>query len=302
MLREYEKAIQYHEKSLETSTAIGDQSGIARSNANLGVAYQKLGQYERAMECHEIDLEISTAIGDQSGIARSNGNLGNVYDGLGQYEKAIEYHEKSLEFNTIIGVQPGIAKSNGNLGYVYLSLGQYEKAIKYYEKSLEVRTAIGDQSGIAKMNGYLGACYRCVGEHEVASSYLGRAIKLFDKIFLDNVPDQSKLSYAGEYFYFHQVLMECFVSENNLVHALRVMDHGRAKQLSFCLQKQKNDFKRGLLEYANPMWEAKQEKQEFKELEIILENETYCTTVLFFAFDSEGIINVWILDKNLQET
>ena len=97
------------------------------------------------------------------------------------------------------------------------------------------------------------------------------------------VPDQSKLTYAGSYFTFHKISMACFVDVNNLEAALLVMDRGRAKELSFCLQKQRKYSKRGKFEYANPVWEAKQRKQELKEIEIILEVETYSATVLIFA-------------------
>ena len=61
MFRTYEKAIQYNEKSLAISTAIGHQSGIAANNGNLGNAYQSLGEYEKAIEYHEKDLAVSTA-------------------------------------------------------------------------------------------------------------------------------------------------------------------------------------------------------------------------------------------------
>ena len=48
-----------------------------------------------------------------------------------------------------------------------------------------------------------------------------------------------------------------------------------------------------------PCGRPKQRKQELKEIEIILEVETYSATVLFFAFDMENYLNVWILNKNL---
>ena len=328
-LGQYEKAIEYHGKDLEISTAIGDQSGIAASNGNLGNAYWSLGQYEKAIEYHEKDLEISTAIGDQSGIARGNGNLGNAYYSLGKYEKAIEYHKKRLKISTAIGDQSGIATSNGNLGNAYDSLGQYEKAIQCHKKNLEISTAIGDQSGIAVSNGNLGIAYQRLGRyekaiqyhekhleistdigdqssiaasnggHEAALPYLERAIKLFDKIFSDMVPDRSKLSYAGVYFKFYKISMACFVAVKNLEAALLVMDRGRAKELSFCLKKKRKYSKGGKLEYANPAWEAKLRKQELKEIEVILEVETYSATVLFFAFDLQNYLNVWIFNKNL---
>ena len=298
-LGQYEKAIEYHENDLEISTAIGDQLGIARGNGNLGNAYDSLGTYEKAIEYHKKHLEISTAIGNQSGIAISNGNLGNAYDSLEQYEKAIQCHKKNLEISTAIGDQSGIAASNGNLENAYRRLGQYEKAIQYYERTLKISTDIGDMPGIARSNGILGDCYRCAGEHEVALSYLETAIRLFDKIFSDMVPDRSKLSYAGLYFAFHEISMACFVAVKNLEAALLVMDSGRAKELSFCLQKKRKYSKEGKLEYANPAWEVKLRKQELKKIEVILEVETYSATVLFFAFDSQNYLNVWILNKNL---
>ena len=39
----------------------------------------RLGEYQKAIEYNEKGLEISTAIGDRSGIASNTGNLGNAY-------------------------------------------------------------------------------------------------------------------------------------------------------------------------------------------------------------------------------
>ena len=58
---------------------------------------------KNSIQYYEKGLEISSAIGDQSGIARNNGNLGNVYFSLGEYKKAIKYYEKGLEISSAIG-------------------------------------------------------------------------------------------------------------------------------------------------------------------------------------------------------
>ncbi len=91
-------------------------SGIASKTGNLGSAYFCLGEYQKAIEYYEKGLEISTAIGDLSGIASNNGNLGLVYLILGEYRKAIEYCEKGLEISTDIGEQLSIATINVALG------------------------------------------------------------------------------------------------------------------------------------------------------------------------------------------
>ena len=207
-----------------------------------------------------------------------------------------------MEISTAIGDKFGIANSNGNLGGAYRCLGDYEKAIEYYETGLKISTAIGDKPGIAKKEGNLGKTYWYIGKNDVALSYLERSIRLFDRIFWDMVPDQSKLSYTDEYFQFHKVSMACFLAIENPMAALLVTDHGRAKELHFFLHKQRNDLKMGMVEYVRSYWdriEAEEEEGEMKDLEIILQKEGHSTTVLFFAFGLGKILHVWILNKNL---
>ena len=266
-LGEYQKATDYNKKSLEISTAIGDQSGVARSNANLGNAYDSVGEYQKAIDYHKKDLEISTAIGDQSGIARSHGNLGNAYHSLGEYQEAMDYHKKNLEISTAIGDLSGIARSNGNLGNAYDSLGEYQKAIDYYEKDLEISTAIGDRSGIAICRGNLGISHRCLGEYEVATSHLIESISIFDEMFLESVPEQNQLTFVKKYFISHTILMSCFLSLERAKSALLVIDLGRSKELHYCIEKRRNSVDKDLFDYARAIWNRIEAREEQIEIE-----------------------------------
>ena len=49
LIGDYEKAIKHFDKGLAISTAIGDRSGIAAKNCNLGSAYHSLEDYEKAI-------------------------------------------------------------------------------------------------------------------------------------------------------------------------------------------------------------------------------------------------------------
>ena len=301
-LGEYQKAIKYYEKGLEISSAIGDQSGIASKNGNLGNAYLSLGEYQKAIKYYEKGLEINSAIGDQSGIASKNGNLGNAYLSLGEYPKAIKYYEKGLEISSAIGDQSGIASNNSNLGNAYLSLGEYQKAIKYYEKGLEVSSAIGDQSGIASTNSNLGNAYLSLGEYKDARSHLEEAIRIFDKTFLNYVPDQNKLSFTPQYFKTHRLLMSCFLSLERAKSALLVIDLGKAKELHFCIEKYKNCASTGINDFACTTWNrisACEEEIEIEEIQQILQVEKDDTSILVYAFDHEGFLNIWVLNEDV---
>ena len=300
-LGEYQKAIQYYKKGLEISTAIGDQSGIASKNGSLGNAYLSLGEYQKAIQYYKKDLEISSAIGEQSGIASTNGNLGNAYLCLGEYQKAIEYCEKGLEINSAIGHQSGIASGNSNLGNAYLSLGEYQKAIKYYEKALEISSAIGDQSGIASNNGNLGYACFYLKEYEDARSHLEEAIRIFDKIFLNYVPDPNKLSFTPQYFKNHRLLMSCFLYLERAKSALLVIDIGKAKELHFCIEKYKNFRVTELNDFTRTTWNrirVCEEEIEIEEIQQILQMGKNCASILVYAFDYEGLLNIWVLNED----
>ena len=300
-LGEYRKAIEYYGKGLEISTAIGDQSGIARINDNLGNAYLSLGECQKAIEYYEKGLEISTAIGDQSAIAHNTGNLGNAYCSLGEYQKAIEYYEKGLEINAVIGDQSGIANNTGNLGNAYCSLGEYQKAIEYYEKGLEISAGIGDQTETANNHGNLGIAYFYSGKQKCALSHLEEAIRHFDEIFFSFVPDQNKLSFTPQYFYTHGFLMSCFLTLERTMSALLAIDLGKAKELHFCIKKNQNHADMELKDFTVATWngiKACQEEIEIKEIKEILQTAKNGLSILVFAFDHEGFLNIFVLNED----
>ena len=236
------------------------------------------------------------------GIASNNGNLGYAYCNLGEYQKAIEYCKTSLQISTEIGDQSGIESSNGSLGNVYQSLGEHEKAIVYYKKCLQISTIIGDQSSIAKISSNLGNCFRCLGQYDSGKSYLVESIRLFDRIFFDFVPDHNKLEFTQQYFKSHICLMSCFLSMGHTDSALLVLDLGKAKELHFCIEKQKNTVRMDMFNYACAMWDqidAGEEQIQLKQFnEIVHEGKTE-TSILIFAFDMDGFLNVWVLHERV---
>ena len=299
-LGEYQKAIQYYETGLELTTAIGNQSGIEISNSNLGNVYLSLGEYQKAIQYYEKSLKLSTAIGNRSGIASNNRCWGNACLSLGEYQKAIEHYEKSLELSTAIGHQSEIASDNGNLGNAYSRLGQYQKAIQYYEKGLELSTAIGNRLLIATSNINLGSAYLRSGEHKGAWSRLDEAIRLFDKMFFSFVPDRNKLSFTPQYFLAHLLLMSCFLSLERVKSALLAIDLGKAKELHFCIKKNRNRADTEVQDFALTTWNrisACEEEMEIREIQQVLQMAKNDASILVFAFDHEGLLNIWVLNE-----
>jgi len=178
-LEDYQKAIDYHEKSLTIAEQMKDKHGEAKSLCNLGNAYEPLREYEKAINYYEQSLIIKQQINDKQGEAISLNGLGNVYRSLGECEKAISYYEQSLIIKRKINDKQGEAISLNELGNVYRSLGECEKAIDCYEKSLTIKRKIKDKRGEAYSLMNLGEALRDTQKPQAARDALTQARALF---------------------------------------------------------------------------------------------------------------------------
>jgi tetratricopeptide (TPR) repeat protein len=181
-LGQYEKAIAYHQQSLEIKEEIGDREGVAISLGNLGNCYLWLGRYEEGITLQQKSLKIYEEIGNWQGVASCLGSLGNFHDFLGLYEKAINLHQQHHDISKEMGDQRGVAISLGNLGNCYYSLGQYGKAITYHQQHHDISEEIGDQEGFARALGNLGTCYHSLGQYEKAITYHQQHHDISEKI------------------------------------------------------------------------------------------------------------------------
>ena len=107
-----------------------------------GVQYSFIAEYDKAIEYYEKSLAIKLKVhGNQHpDTADTYNNLGMVWRAKGEYDKAIEYYEKSLEIDLKLrgDKHPETAIIYNNLGKVWKEKGGYDKAIEYYEKSLVI--------------------------------------------------------------------------------------------------------------------------------------------------------------------
>ena len=149
----------------------------------------------------------------------------------------------------------------------------------------------------------MGIAYFYSGEKKAARSHLEEAIRRFDEIFFSFVPDQNKLSFTPQYFYTHRFLMSCFLTLERRMSALLVIDLGKAKELHFCIKFKKNQNRADMEpnDFALATWnriKACQEEIEIKEFKQILQVAKNDMSILVFAFDHEGFLNIFVLNKD----
>ncbi len=200
-LGEYQRAIDFHQLSLEIFRDIGDRNGEGKSLNNLGIAYDSLGEYQRAIEFLQQSLDISREIGDRNGVGNSLNNLGNAYDSLGEYQQAIEFHRQSLKISRNIGDRNCEGASLNNLGNAYDSLGEYQRAIEFHRQSLEIKRDMGDRNGVGKSLIGLGNAYNSLGQYPRAIELYQQSLEISREIGDRNTFGKSLANLGLAYFY-----------------------------------------------------------------------------------------------------
>ncbi|HEY0003856.1 MAG TPA: tetratricopeptide repeat protein [Pyrinomonadaceae bacterium] len=179
---EYEIALDYYERSLNIKEEIGDRSGRSYSLGQIGTIHQIRGEYDKALENYKQVLVISEELGDRSSVAISLHQIGMVYQHQGEYDKALEYYNRSLKIEEELGNRLGIATSLHQIGIVYQHQGEYDKALEYYDRSLKIKEELGNRLGIATSLHQIGIVYQHQGEYDKALEYYNRSLNITEEL------------------------------------------------------------------------------------------------------------------------
>ena len=127
---------------------MNNAKGIASSLNNMGLIYYEIKNYNKALEYYERSLKLKLNIDDKIGIASSLNNIGIIHLVLDNYEKALEYYEKSLKIRSEIDDKLGIGSSLTNIGIAHTKLKNYNKALKYLSESVKKDKEINNKRGV----------------------------------------------------------------------------------------------------------------------------------------------------------
>ena len=80
--------------NLENTNKIANNIGERREEEKGNSHISEAKDFQNAIDRHERDLKISREVGDRARERRAYRNLGNAYYTLGDFRKLIEYHER----------------------------------------------------------------------------------------------------------------------------------------------------------------------------------------------------------------
>ena len=174
----FNKAIEFHEKSLKIAKAKGNRAVESKCYRNLGAAYYQLGNYNKGMEFYKASLKVFKDIGDRKGESTCYNGLGYGHYFFKNFKKAVEFHEKCLEIAKDIDIRSGESACYTSLGNVYHALGDFNKEIEFYEKSLKIDIDVGDKAGESANYTNLGKVHHSLGDFKKAIEFYEKSLKI----------------------------------------------------------------------------------------------------------------------------
>lgn len=91
--------LKHYRRSLQIAKQLGDKALEAQACYSLGNTYTLLRDYEKAIEYHLRHLEIARELEDRVGEGRACWSLGNAHKALGHHEEALPYANKHLQIS-----------------------------------------------------------------------------------------------------------------------------------------------------------------------------------------------------------
>lgn len=178
----FETALSFYQKALNTSKKIKDKHIMAAALGNIGIIYDNRGNYEQALKYYNEALHIETEQKNKRGIAGNLENIGITYNLMGNYQTALSYYEKAFKVFDEISDKSEIAFCLTNIGNTYYKLGKYKEALEYQKNALEIKQESGEKWGIANSLDEIGMIYQKLGNLKLAINHHNLALSIAKEI------------------------------------------------------------------------------------------------------------------------
>jgi putative nucleotidyltransferase with HDIG domain len=150
----------------------------AHIEQNGGIVAMLQGDFATALNRYLRSLQAFEAVGDDSGCANANHNLGMISADLQRWDAADQYYASSLALADKVGNLQMRANVLLNQAEVHLARQRYEDARHGTEEALRILDSLGIRQGRSDGYKFLGMIYRETGAPALAEARLRTAIAM----------------------------------------------------------------------------------------------------------------------------
>ncbi|HJR59572.1 MAG TPA: tetratricopeptide repeat protein [Vicinamibacterales bacterium] len=167
-MREYRKAQEMYERSLEVAEAIGDRKAEGQAIQNIANALYFQRDYPAALGLYERRLAIERETGNDEGIASALLGVATIKYSTYEYGPALQTYREALAIQERLDDDLLVSTTLISTGNVLYLQGDYEAAIADYRRAEALKRKYFDLGGAATALEGLGRVYSAQGDFAAA--------------------------------------------------------------------------------------------------------------------------------------
>lgn len=164
----HDEALGFYLKAHNLFSAVQSNSGIARTDNELGILYRKQNKSVLSKKVLSEAIRLSDVDESPDIIATSNNNLGLVYEAENNVDSAEYCYLKAFELYKSINNRLGMAYALDYLSGIYARTERLNEAERDLRHSLEIRQQLQDKTGVAIAINNLGELFLAKKEYSQA--------------------------------------------------------------------------------------------------------------------------------------
>lgn len=149
--REWEKALEYFHRSLDTAKNANNPLLESKTYADIGNYYHQKGEYHLALENQYKSLEIRNLRGYINPSITNYTNLAALYLELNDVDQAIKYGSLAVETSSKLNVLIKLYEAYGILAKAYEKAGNIAKAYEHFKLFHKYKEEVHNQEVIKKI-------------------------------------------------------------------------------------------------------------------------------------------------------
>lgn len=143
----------------------------------IGIVSRRQKNYQKAIEFFNKSKKNAIILGDSLSLATILANIGNTFHSMGERDSAYTYHYRSLEIKKKQKNYQTLASSYMNLAVLFQKDSLYDKALDFYIKAKDIRISINDTLGLSRVYDNMGYMFFQQELHPESEIYEKKAIE-----------------------------------------------------------------------------------------------------------------------------
>ena len=181
-VRNLKRSLEYAEELISLSSALGNDTYLARGYLQKGNKQRLLGYHDKALDAYFKSAEAARKAESSEDEGTAYGAIGDVYSVSHNHPDAMTYYNRAITILRQAGDSVRLASAILNAGDEYRINKIYDSALLYFSEAKIIFEAINYRTGEAYSFGDIGMAYAGMGKNDLAEKNINIAVPILEEL------------------------------------------------------------------------------------------------------------------------